>query len=228
MPPPKLFTSVPDWSNLRIGGSILPAQVLAPHRSATQMLVPSRSTSTALVDPHIRPAGSLNQFSTVRNGLGCELGGASASALAVASAATAIIAPLRLRTTLPSSRMGVCVSSYTIDRSIGRISGARPFAFRDFLMYTRLKILWRPAMRSRGLSLIVVALVALASHAKTQPMPRGTAADGSRAEVEATVEKTASAAVSDRDIRVVRINGEYNVGVGVVDRAKTIATATGG
>ena len=83
-------------------------------------------------------------------------------------------------------------------------------------------------MRSRGLSLIVVALVALASHAKTQPMPRGTAADGSRAEVEATVEKTASAAVSDRAIRVVSMNGEYNVGVGVVDRAKTIATATGG
>ena len=83
-------------------------------------------------------------------------------------------------------------------------------------------------MRNRGLSLIVVALVALASHAKTQHMPRGTATDGSRAEVEATVEKTASAAVSDRAIRVISINGEYNVGVGVVDRAKTIATATGG
>ena len=50
-------------------------------------------------------------------------------------------------------------------------------------------------MRNRGLSLIVVALVALAGHAKTQHVPRGTAADGSRAEVEATVEKTASAAV---------------------------------
>ena len=83
-------------------------------------------------------------------------------------------------------------------------------------------------MRNRGLSLIVVALVALASHAKTQHMPRGTATDGSRAEVEATIEKTASVAVSDRAIRVVSINGEYNVGVGVVDRAKTIATTTGG
>ena len=83
-------------------------------------------------------------------------------------------------------------------------------------------------MRNRGLSLIVVALVALASHAKTQPMPRGMAADGSRAEVEATVEKTASAAVSDRAIRVVSMNGEYNVGVGVVDRAKTITTTNGG
>jgi len=83
-------------------------------------------------------------------------------------------------------------------------------------------------MRNRGLSLIVVALVALASHAKTQHMPRGTATDGSRAEVEATVEKTASAAVSDRAIRVISINGEYNVGVGAVDRAKAIATTTGG
>ena len=83
-------------------------------------------------------------------------------------------------------------------------------------------------MRNRGLSLIVVALVALASHAETQHMPRGTATDGSRAEVEATIEKTASVAVSDQAIRVVSTNGEYNVGVGAVDRAKTIATTTGG
>src|SRR5207302_7528124 len=33
--------------------------------------------------------------------------------------------------------------------------------------------------------------------------------------------RTASAAVSDQQIRVVSINGEYNVGVGVVHRAKT-------
>lgn len=58
-------------------------------------------------------------------------------------------------------------------------------------------------MRSRGLSLIVVALVALASHAETQHMAR-------------------------RAIRVIGINREYNVGVGAVDRAKTIATTTGG
>ena len=83
-------------------------------------------------------------------------------------------------------------------------------------------------MRNRGLSLIVVALVALASHAETQLMPRGTATDRSRAEVEATIEKTASAAVSDQAICVISINGEYNVGVGAVDRAKAIATTTGG
>ena len=80
-------------------------------------------------------------------------------------------------------------------------------------------------MRNRLLSLIVVALVALASHAETQHMPRGTATDGSRAEVEATIERTASVAVSDQAIRVVSTNGEYNVGVGAVHRA---ATTTGG
>jgi len=52
--------------------------------------------------------------------------------------------------------------------------------------------------------------------------------DVSRAEVEATVQKTASAAVSDQAIRVVSINGEYNVGVGVVHRAKTTGQSTGG
>ncbi len=83
-------------------------------------------------------------------------------------------------------------------------------------------------MPNRGLSLIVVALVALASHAETQHMPRGTGTDGSRPEVEASIEKTASAAVSDQAVRVVRINGEYNVRVGVVDRANTAATTTGG
>src|SRR4249919_191652 len=45
-------------------------RLLPPQRSATQMLLPSLSTSTALSDPHARPAGSCAQFSTVRYGLG--------------------------------------------------------------------------------------------------------------------------------------------------------------
>ena len=68
---------------------------------------------------------------------------------------------------------------------------------------------------------IAAVFVAGTGYAQTQHMPRGTATDVSRAEVEATVQKTASAAVSDQAIRVVSINGEYNVGVGVVHRAKT-------
>ncbi len=54
-----------------------------------------------------------------------------------------------------------------------------------------------------------------------QHTPRGTATDVSKAEVEATVQKTANAPVSDQAIRVISINDEYNVGVGVVHRAKT-------
>jgi len=83
-------------------------------------------------------------------------------------------------------------------------------------------------MRNRRLSWILLGLVAAASQAQTPHLPRGTATDISRAEVEATVQKTASAAVSDQAIRVVSINGEYNVGVGVVHRAKSDATSKGG
>src|ERR1700728_607090 len=70
IPSPKLLTSFPEASNFRIGGSFFPSQVFAPQRSATQTLLPSRSISTALVDPHVRPSGSLAQFSTVTYGLG--------------------------------------------------------------------------------------------------------------------------------------------------------------
>lgn len=52
-------------------------------------------------------------------------------------------------------------------------------------------------------------------------LPRGNATDVSNSEIEALVQKTGSAVVSDQAIRVVSINGEYNVGVGVVHRAKT-------
>ncbi len=63
------------------------------------------------------------------------------------------------------------------------------------------------------------------AHAQTAPpaqhLPRGAAVDITNAEILATVQKTATAPVSDQQIRVVSINGEYNVGVGVVHRAKT-------
>jgi quercetin dioxygenase-like cupin family protein len=75
----------------------------------------------------------------------------------------------------------------------------------------------------RKLMLICVSVLVMAE-AQTQHLPRGAAVDISNAEVEATVQKTASARVSDQAIRVVSINGEYNVGVGVVHRAKTAGT----
>ena len=62
----------------------------------------------------------------------------------------------------------------------------------------------------------------LAQNTPTVPhQPRGTAVDIGNSDILATVQKTAAAPVSDQQIRVVSINGEYNVGVGVVHRAKT-------
>jgi len=52
-------------------------------------------------------------------------------------------------------------------------------------------------------------------------LPRGTATVISSAEVQALVQKTAADRVSDQAIRVVNVNGEYNVSIGVVHRAKT-------
>ena len=76
----------------------------------------------------------------------------------------------------------------------------------------------------RGLTLFVPAIAfGLVASGQAPPphQPRGTATDVTNADVEATLAKTASAAVSDQAIRVVSINDEYNVGVGVVHRSKT-------
>jgi mannose-6-phosphate isomerase-like protein (cupin superfamily) len=75
------------------------------------------------------------------------------------------------------------------------------------------------------LALVFGVVVASQAQAQTTPatqhLPRGTATDVSNSEILATVQKTAAAPVSDQQLRVVSINGEYNVGVGVVHRAKT-------
>lgn len=64
--------------------------------------------------------------------------------------------------------------------------------------------------------------------AVTPHLPRGTATDVNSAEIQALVQKTASERISDQAIRVVNINGEYNVGVGVVHRSKTSGAQAGG
>jgi mannose-6-phosphate isomerase-like protein (cupin superfamily) len=53
-----------------------------------------------------------------------------------------------------------------------------------------------------------------------------TATDIPGSEIDAIVKKTASAPVSDTQIRVVGINDEYNVGVGVVHRARVAGKQT--
>jgi len=77
------------------------------------------------------------------------------------------------------------------------------------------------------LTLAFVIAIAFPKNFQTQTpspaahLPRGTATDISSAEVQALVQKTASDRVSDQAIRVVSVNGEYNVSIGVVHRAKT-------
>jgi mannose-6-phosphate isomerase-like protein (cupin superfamily) len=68
----------------------------------------------------------------------------------------------------------------------------------------------------------------LSAQSPAQHLPRGTATDVTNAEIMATVAKTASSPTSDQAIRVVSINNEYNVSIGVVHRAKRAATQTGG
>lgn len=67
-----------------------------------------------------------------------------------------------------------------------------------------------------------------AAFAQVQHMPRGTATDITNAQIEAIAKKNAGAPVSDQQIRVLSINGEYNVAVGVVHRAKTEKQSVGG
>jgi len=58
------------------------------NRSARQTLTPSRSMSTAFVEPQVRPSGNLAQFSIARYGLGAELVGTIACANTALSASS--------------------------------------------------------------------------------------------------------------------------------------------
>src|SRR6266496_786045 len=73
IPAPNDFSSLPEASNSMIGSSFDPSHEFTPHRSATH-ICPFGATKTELVDPMVRPSGSVYQCSTVRYGLGWELG----------------------------------------------------------------------------------------------------------------------------------------------------------
>jgi hypothetical protein len=75
---------------------------------------------------------------------------------------------------------------------------------------------------------IVEAQTPAQTSAPSPHLPRGTATDVTNAEIKAAVQKTVSTVVSDQQLRVVSINGEYNIGVGVVHRAKTEGRNPGG
>ncbi len=83
-------------------------------------------------------------------------------------------------------------------------------------------------MRNIQLAALALLLVRSLAYAQTPHLPRGAATDVSNDDIQATVRKTAPAAVSDQAIRVVSINDEYNVGIGVVHRAKTAGRNPGG
>lgn len=83
-------------------------------------------------------------------------------------------------------------------------------------------------MRNTFLAACLIAAPAMALAAAAQHLPRGTATDIANDEIEGAVKKTATAPVSDQQLRVVSINGEYNVGVGVVHRARTAGRDIGG
>jgi mannose-6-phosphate isomerase-like protein (cupin superfamily) len=82
--------------------------------------------------------------------------------------------------------------------------------------------------RTMGRFLLTALAAGTIAFAQNAHQPRGSATDVSRADVEATLAKTPNAAVSDQAIRVVSINDEYNVGVGVVHRSKTDGPSKGG
>ena len=73
-----------------------------------------------------------------------------------------------------------------------------------------------------------IALAVVAGFALAQGQPRGTATVILNKDILSAVEKTAKDAVNDLQIRIVSINSEYNVGVGVVHRARTAGRDIGG
>jgi mannose-6-phosphate isomerase-like protein (cupin superfamily) len=68
---------------------------------------------------------------------------------------------------------------------------------------------------------LLFALVVVVDQAWAQTTQVTPAADITNAEIQAALDKTASLPVTDQQLRMVSINGEYNVGAALVTRAKT-------
>ena len=79
----------------------------------------------------------------------------------------------------------------------------------------------KKAMLAGLLGLSIAAPTRAQTSSAEAHLPRGTATDVTSAEIEAAVQNTVALPVNDQQFRVVSINNEYNVGVGVVHRAKT-------
>src|SRR6185436_4909973 len=72
-----------------------------------------------------------------------------------------------------------------------------------------------------GLALLLSTASLAEVQASPRHGPRGAATDVANDEIKTAVLKGASTAVSDQQLRVVSINSEYKVGVGVMRRATT-------
>ena len=75
---------------------------------------------------------------------------------------------------------------------------------------------------------VLAIAFALACQTMAQKQPTGgTATAVTNADMQTALKKTASAPVSDQQLRVVDIDGEYNVSVGILHRAKTNGRPSG-
>jgi mannose-6-phosphate isomerase-like protein (cupin superfamily) len=81
----------------------------------------------------------------------------------------------------------------------------------------------------RKFSLSTLALVlGISTQLLAQKHPTGgVATDVPNSQIQAALKKSASAAVSDQQLRVVDVDGEYNVAVGILHRAKTNGKPSG-
>jgi mannose-6-phosphate isomerase-like protein (cupin superfamily) len=78
-------------------------------------------------------------------------------------------------------------------------------------------------------TVIATGLVLAASTlAQSAPAPAGAAIDIPNSEIQRIARQNAGAPVSDQQIRIIGVNNEYNVSVGVVHRAKTDKQSVGG
>jgi mannose-6-phosphate isomerase-like protein (cupin superfamily) len=77
-------------------------------------------------------------------------------------------------------------------------------------------------------SMAVAILLAATAVGQSAPARSGAAVDIPNSEIQRIAHQNAGAPVSDQQIRIVNVNNDYNVGVGVVHRAKTEKQSVGG
>ena len=77
-------------------------------------------------------------------------------------------------------------------------------------------------------SMAVAILFAATAVAQSAPAPSRAAVDIPNSEIQRIARQNAGAPVSDQRIRIINVNSDYNVGVGVVHRAKTEKQSVGG